>query len=70
MMLPAVDAQQKMLAELLGTGDYTGMSNDECMRVRKDIEDRIGLEEFTSSSRRRSKAAPNSFPITHGRRTA
>ena len=22
------------------------MSNEECMRVRKDIEDRIGLEEF------------------------
>ena len=46
MMLPAVDAQQKMLAELRGTGDYTGMSNEECIRVRKDIEDRIGLEEF------------------------
>jgi methylisocitrate lyase len=46
MMLPAVDAQQKMLAELRGTGDYTGMSNDDCIRVRKDIEDRIGLEEF------------------------
>jgi len=46
MMLPAVDAQAKMLQELRGTGDYAGMSNDECMRVRKDIEDRIGLEEF------------------------
>lgn len=46
MMLPAVAAQQKMLAELRGTGNYTGMSHDECMKVRKDIEDRIGLEEF------------------------
>jgi len=46
MMLPAVEAQQKMLAELRGTGDYTGMSHEACMKVRKDIEDRIGLEEF------------------------
>jgi methylisocitrate lyase len=46
MMLPAVNAQQKMLAELRGTGDYTGMTNAECIQVRKDIEDRIGLEEF------------------------
>jgi methylisocitrate lyase len=46
MMLPAVDAQQKMLAELRGTGDYTGMTHQACMKVRKDIEDRIGLEEM------------------------
>ena len=46
MMLPAVDAQQKMLAELRSTGNYTGMSNELCIQVRKDIEDRIGLEEF------------------------
>jgi methylisocitrate lyase len=46
MMLPAVNAQQKMLAELRGTGNYTGMTNEECIQVRKDIEDRIGLEEF------------------------
>jgi hypothetical protein len=46
MMLPAVDAQQKMLKELRATGNYTGMSNEACIKVRKDIEDRIGLEEF------------------------
>jgi hypothetical protein len=46
MMLPAVNAQQTMLAELRSTGNYTGMSHELCMQVRKDIEDRIGLEEF------------------------
>ena len=46
MILPAVDAQQRMLKELRATGNYTGMSHEECIRVRKDIEDRIGLEEF------------------------
>jgi len=46
MMLPAVDAQQKMLKELRSTGDYTGLSHEESMQLRKDIEDLSGLEEF------------------------
>jgi 2-methylisocitrate lyase-like PEP mutase family enzyme len=46
MMLPAVDAQQRMLEELRRTGDYTGLTNQDCIRLRKEIEDVIGLEEF------------------------
>lgn len=46
MMLPAVDAQQRMLEELRRTGDYTGLTNQDCVRLRKEIEDVIGLEEF------------------------
>jgi 2-methylisocitrate lyase-like PEP mutase family enzyme len=46
MMLPAVDAQQKMLKELRSTGNYTGLSFEECIRLRKEIEDLSGLEEF------------------------
>ena len=46
MMLPAVDAQQRMLEELRRTGDYTGLTNHDCVRLRKEIEDVIGLEEF------------------------
>jgi methylisocitrate lyase len=45
-MLCAFVAQQKMLKELRGTGSYTGLSNEENVRARKDIEDLIGLEEF------------------------
>ena len=45
-MLPAVDAQQRMLEELRRTGDYTGLTNQDCIRLRKEIEDVIGLEEF------------------------
>ena len=46
MMLPVVDAQQRMLEELRRTGDYTGLTNQDCVRLRKEIEDVIGLEEF------------------------
>ena len=46
MMLPVVDAQQRMLEELRRTGDYTGLTNHDCVRLRKEIEDVIGLEEF------------------------
>jgi hypothetical protein len=30
----------------LRTGDYTGLTNQDCIRLRKEIEDVIGLEEF------------------------
>jgi len=46
MLLPAFVAQQKMLAELRATGNYTGLSNDEGVRARKDVEDLIGLDEY------------------------
>jgi methylisocitrate lyase len=45
MMLPAFEAQRKALSELRRTGGYTGLSNDDCVRIRKEIEDTIGLEE-------------------------
>ena len=46
MMLCAFLAQQRMLKELRATGNYTGLTNEENVRARKDIEDVIGLEEF------------------------
>jgi 2-methylisocitrate lyase-like PEP mutase family enzyme len=46
MMLCGFVAQQKMLKELRGTGSYGGLSNEENIRARKDIEDLIGLEEL------------------------
>ncbi len=45
MMLPAFDVQKKALAELRATGAYTGLSNDDAVRIRKEIEDAIGLDE-------------------------
>ena len=45
MMLPAFDVQKKALAELRRTGTYTGLSNDDAVRIRKEIEDAIGLDE-------------------------
>lgn len=38
-------AIQKMLAELRSTGRYTGLTNDEFVKCRQDIEDIVGLEE-------------------------
>ncbi|MDX2155273.1 MAG: isocitrate lyase/PEP mutase family protein [Hyphomicrobiaceae bacterium] len=46
MLLPAFEAQKRALAELRSTGNYTGLSNDDAVRIRKEIEDTIGLEEF------------------------
>lgn len=46
MLLPAFVAQQKVLKELRATGSYTGLTNDEGVRARKDIEDLIHLEEY------------------------
>lgn len=46
MMLPAFEAQRKVLAELRATGSYMGLNNDDARRIRKEIEDTIGLEEF------------------------
>jgi methylisocitrate lyase len=46
MILPAFIAQQKMLHELRATGSYAGLSQDDAVRARKDIEDLIRLEEY------------------------
>lgn len=39
-------AIKKMLAELRATGAYTGLTNEEFVRCRKDIEDLVRLEEY------------------------
>ncbi len=46
MMLPAFVAQQAMLKELRSSGNFTGLTNEEAVRARKDIEDLIHLEEY------------------------
>jgi methylisocitrate lyase len=46
MMLVSVDAQQRALAELRETGNHTLLTHDQEVRIRKDIEDRIDLEEY------------------------
>jgi methylisocitrate lyase len=37
---------KKALQELKRTGDYTGMTQDEWIAARKQVEDIIGLEEY------------------------
>jgi len=37
---------KKTLSEVKKTGDYTGMTHEECVDARQQIEDLIGLEEF------------------------
>lgn len=39
---------KKALEELKRTGDYTGMTQDEWITARKQVEDIIGLEELLS----------------------
>jgi hypothetical protein len=39
-------AMKKALKEIRRTGDYTGMSGDEWVAVRKEVEDLIGLEDY------------------------
>ncbi len=46
MILPAFVAQQKTLEELRRTGTFTGLTEEEAIRARKDIEDLIHLEEY------------------------
>jgi methylisocitrate lyase len=43
---PAFAAIKKMLIELRTTGTYTGMTEAEFVKIRQDIEDTIGLEEY------------------------
>jgi methylisocitrate lyase len=60
---------KKALEELKRTGDYTGMSEDEWVTARKQVEDLIGLEDYYrieqatvekmyAGSRRRNKNSP------------
>lgn len=44
LMLPAFEAQKKALSELRRTGTYTGLSEADAVRIRKEIEDTIGLD--------------------------
>lgn len=37
---------KKALEELKRTGDYTGMTQDEWITARKQVEDIIGLEDY------------------------
>jgi methylisocitrate lyase len=37
---------RKALLEIRKTGDYTGMTHEEFVRARQDLEDTIGLEEY------------------------
>ena len=37
---------KKALAEIHRTGEYTGMSNQEMVDARQQIEDLVGLEKF------------------------
>jgi methylisocitrate lyase len=51
MLLPAFEAQRQALEELRRTGTYTGLSPDDTVRIRKAIEDTIGLEEHYAVER-------------------
>lgn len=42
----ALAAQKSALAELLATGNYTGLSDDTFTGIRKEIEDLIGLDAY------------------------
>lgn len=46
MLLSAFDVQKKMLQELRRTGNFAGLSNEEAVRIRKEIEDTIGLDAY------------------------
>lgn len=46
MLCTAFTAQQRMLQELRATGTFTGMTEADFVRSRKEIEDLIGLDEY------------------------
>lgn len=49
---------RKALEELKRTGDYTGMTEDEFVTARKQVEDMIGLEEYYEIERATVERAP------------
>jgi 2-methylisocitrate lyase-like PEP mutase family enzyme len=51
MMLPVIVAQQQMLRELRDTGRYTGLSEQQAVTARQDIEDAVGLDEHYAIER-------------------
>jgi methylisocitrate lyase len=62
MLLPAFVAQQKMLKELRSTGSYTGLTNEEGVKARKDIEDLIHLEEYYEIERQTVESRHETAP--------
>ena len=46
MLLVAFDAQRRMLSELKETGDFSLLSQESNIQIRKEIEDIINLEEY------------------------
>jgi hypothetical protein len=42
----AVHFMKKAVAELVANGSYTGLSDDEFVAVRQEIEDLIGLDAY------------------------
>lgn len=49
---------KQALQELKRTGDYTGMTEDEFVAARKEVEDMIGLEEYYDIERATVERAP------------
>jgi methylisocitrate lyase len=49
---------RKALEELKRTGDYTGMTEDDFIAARKQVEDMIGLEEYYDIERATVERAP------------
>jgi 2-methylisocitrate lyase-like PEP mutase family enzyme len=49
---------RKALEELKRTGDYTGMTEDDFVAARKQVEDMIGLEEYYDIERATVERAP------------
>ena len=45
-LLVSFHFHRRALEELKATGDYTGLSQDECVTARHDIETLVGLDEF------------------------
>jgi methylisocitrate lyase len=45
-MLAGFHAARRALEEVRDTGEYTALSNDDCTRLRQEIEDLIGLDRF------------------------
>jgi methylisocitrate lyase len=62
MLLPAFVAQQKVLQELRSTGSFTGLTNEEGIRARKDIEDLIHLEEYYEIERQTVESRHETVP--------
>jgi hypothetical protein len=45
-LLVSFHFHKRALEELNATGDFTGLSHEECVTARHDIESLVGLDEF------------------------